>query len=69
MPVKKKVTKKKASAAKEEEKDKAPEEDKPKPLYEKPEYLDPAIYTPMCTLDIKLILPQWSCLSKCPTDN
>lgn len=53
MPVKKK----KAAVVVEEVKDKPVEEEKPKPMYEIPEYLDPAIYTPVCTLDIKLILP------------
>ena len=64
MPVKKK---KKASKADDEEEKKEPVpegEEKPKPAYEIPVYLDPAKYTPYCTLDIKLILPQWACLSK-----
>jgi len=65
MPAKKKKVAKKDKEEKEEEvKDKPPEEEKPKPMYEIPEYLDPAIYTPVVTLNIKLILPQWSCLSK-----
>jgi len=65
MPAKKKkVAKKDKEENPEEAKDKPAEEEKPKPMYEIPEYLDPAIYTPVCTLNIKLILPQWSCLSK-----
>ena len=64
MPAKKKKAAKKAAATEAEVKDKPVEEEKPKPMYEIPEYLDPAIYTPVCTLMIKLILPQWSCLSK-----
>lgn len=58
MPAKKKkVAKKATDEVPEEEKDKVPEEEKPKPMYEIPEYLDPAKYTPICTLEICLILP------------
>lgn len=61
MPVKKKKIVKKAEdkpEGAEEVKDKPPAEDeKPKPMYEIPEYLDPAIYTPVVTLEMKLILP------------
>lgn len=35
-----------------------------KPLYERYEYLDPRKWTPICTLKISLISPQWGYLSK-----
>ena len=56
MAVKKKVKKKKKAGGDEEKKD---EEEAPKPMYEIPEYLDPAKYTPICTVKFSLIAPQW----------
>ena len=35
------------------------DEDKVKPLYEKYDWFDPRKFTPICTLSIKLIQPQW----------
>ena len=56
---KKKSKKKKAKAAGDKD-----EEEKPKPMYEIPEYLDPAKYTPICTVKLSLISPNWNFFSK-----
>jgi hypothetical protein len=57
MPAKKKKAKKKKAAGEEEKKD---EDEAPKPMYEIPEYLDPAKYTPICTVKFQLISPSWT---------
>jgi hypothetical protein len=40
------------------------EDEAVKPMYERYEYLDPRKWTPICTLKISLISPQWGYLSK-----
>jgi hypothetical protein len=62
MVLKKKKTKK--SKKSKADGDKPEEEEKPKPMYEIPEYLDPAKYTPVCTLKLTLISPNWAHFSK-----
>ena len=44
------------------------EDETPKPMYERYEYLDPRKFTPICTLKCSLISPQWGHLSKLPTE-
>lgn len=56
---KKKTKKSKASA---EDKPKDEEDDKPKIVI--PEYLDPRKHSPMCTLNIQLLCPQWNYFGK-----
>lgn len=56
-----------AAVPEEEKKDGAvegEEDEKPKPMYERYEYLDPRKFTAICTLKISLISPQWGHLSK-----
>ncbi len=57
-----------AAPAEEEKKEGDPvvegEDDAAKPLYERYEYMDPRKWTPICTLKISLISPQWGYLSK-----
>ena len=55
--------KKKGLKKKKSSKEKKPEEEK-KTLYEIPEYIDPKIYTPVVTLNIKLATPPHDHLSK-----
>ena len=61
MVVKKKKTKKKKV---EDDGEKPEEEEAPKPMYEIPEYLDPAKYTPICNIKLSLISPNWNFFSK-----
>ena len=58
MPAKKKVVKKKATTDKPPEEKKAEEgEDANVPTHPVPEYKDPKIFTPWCTLNIVLMSP------------